>query len=178
MIGRFIASAWKWLDRFADGLEKIGSYVLVGMVLLTTSDIISRRFFNSPFPFTYEVTEYLLVVVAWCYIAFTTSKGRHVSVDTLTSRFPPRLRNNILVIGDFITIIFLGLISWQNILQARNVQELGTTSAIMHIPKYPFQFWVAIAAALACLMFLAKTLHALLGRQEKAAGPAGEGKTQ
>ena len=165
--GGFINTAWNRMASITGVLEKLGSYVLVGMVLLTTADIMLRRFFNSPLPYSYEVIEYLLVVVAWSYIAFTTSKGRHVSVDTLTSHFTPSARRVTLYIGDFVTVILLGLISWQNFLQGMNVYTMGTTSAILHIIKWPFQYWVAFAAALACIMFLFKTLNDILGGTEK-----------
>lgn len=157
-----ISIGWHKLSLLASILENIGSYVLVGMVLLTSTDIFMRRFFNSPFPFTFELTEYMLVVVAWCYIAFTTAKGRHVSVDTLTSHFPARVRSALVLIGDFITIILFGLIAWQNVLQGMNVYSVGTTSGILDVPKWPFQFWVAFGSALACIIFLFKVLDSLV----------------
>jgi TRAP-type C4-dicarboxylate transport system permease small subunit len=162
-----IAGAWKRLSAIADILEKLGSYVLVAMVLLTSADIILRKYFNSPLPFTFEVTEYLLVVVAWCYIAFTTSKGRHVSVDTITSHFSPKVRKILVTIGDFITVTLFGLIAWQNVLQGINVLNNKSESAILHIPKYPFQFWVAFGAAMACLILLFKVLNELTGGTNK-----------
>jgi TRAP-type C4-dicarboxylate transport system permease small subunit len=165
--GAFITNAWNKMASITGILEKIGSYVLVGMVLMITADVLMRRFFNSPFPFTFEMTEYLLVVVGWSYIAFTTSKGRHVSVDTLTSHFPPKTRKVILYIGDFITVILLGLISWQSILQGMNVYNIGTTSAILHVVKWPFQYWVALGSALACIMFFFKTLNSIITGVDK-----------
>jgi hypothetical protein len=48
-----------------------------------------------------------------------------------------------------------------------NVYSVGTTSPILHIIKWPFQYWVAVTAALACLMFLFKTLNSILGGSEK-----------
>ena len=162
MFKQLVKTAGSRMASITGILEKLGSYVLVGMVLLTTADIIMRRFFNSPFPFTFEITEYLLVIVAWSYIAFTTSKGRHVSVDTLTNYFPPKTRKITLYVGDFITVALLGLISWQSYLQGMNVYGQGATSAILHLPKWPFQFWVSLAAALACIMFLIKTLNSIL----------------
>lgn len=163
MIKKGIATTWNKLSLVANVLEKFGSYVLVAMVLLTTADIMLRKYFNSPLPFSFELTEFLLVIVAWCYIAFTTSKGRHVSVDTLTSHLSPKARKIIVTMGDFITVILFGLIAWQNVLQGFNVLHVGTTTAILHIPKYPFQFWVACGSALACLIFLFKVLHSMTG---------------
>jgi TRAP-type C4-dicarboxylate transport system permease small subunit len=167
LIRKTVAATWHKLEWIAGILEKFGSYVLVAMVLLTSTDIILRKFFNSPLPFSFELTEFLLVVVAWCYIAFTTSKGRHVSVDTVTSHFKPSARKTTLLIADIITVIFFGLIAWQNVVQGINVLHVGTTTAILHIPKYPFQFWVALGSALACLIFLFKILNSLLSGTSK-----------
>jgi TRAP-type C4-dicarboxylate transport system permease small subunit len=102
LLKKGVFATWHRLETIAGILEKFGSYVLVAMVLLTSTDIFLRKFFNSPLPFSFELTEFLLVVVAWCYIAFTTSQGRHVSVDTVTSHFKPRARKVTLLIGDLI----------------------------------------------------------------------------
>jgi TRAP-type C4-dicarboxylate transport system permease small subunit len=166
VLRRGIRAIWNVTASIAEILEKIGAYVLVGMVLLTTTDVILRRAFNSPLPFSYEMTEYLLVIVAWSFIAFTTSKGRHVSVDTLTSHFPPKAHKVTLYIGDFITIILFGLIAWQNVVQGINVFRIHATSPILGVPKYPFQYWVAFGAAFCFVMFLFKTLHDILRRDK------------
>lgn len=165
MLKKVIDATFKALNAIASFVEKLGSFVLLAMVLLTVTDIMLRRFFNSPLPFSYEVTEFLLVVVAYCYIAFTTSDSRHVSVDTLAARIPPRARQWLRIGGDVLTIGLFGLIAWQNILQGSNVLKLGATSAILHIPKYPFQYWVAFGAAIASLGLLARLIHHLAGEK-------------
>jgi TRAP-type C4-dicarboxylate transport system permease small subunit len=167
LIKKVVSATWNKLSLIAGILEKFGSYMLVAMVLLTSTDIMLRKLFNSPLPYSFEVTEFLLVIVAWCYIAFTTSQGRHVSVDSVTSHFKPAVRKIIILAGDIITILFFGLIAWQNVLQGLNVLQVGTTTAILHIPKYPFQFWVAFGSALACLIFLFKVLNSLVGGTSK-----------
>lgn len=166
MLKRIIITIWNACSRVANGIERLGSTVLTAMMLLTVTDIILRRFFNSPLPFSFELVEVILVVVAYSYIVYTTSAARHISVDTLTSRFPSSLRKRIRTIGDFITIVLFGLIGWQNILQGINVYKLGTTTAILQVPKFPFQFWVAFGSILACLFLLFKVLNSLFGDKE------------
>jgi TRAP-type C4-dicarboxylate transport system permease small subunit len=166
MLRKRITTIWNACSKTANGIEKLGSTVLTAMMLLTVSDIILRRFFNSPLPYSFELVEFILVVVAYSYIVYTTSTARHISVDTLTSRFPTLLRKRLRTIGDFVTIILFGLIGWQNILQGINVYNLGTTTAILQVPKFPFQFWVAFGSILACLFLLFKVLHSLIGDKE------------
>jgi TRAP-type C4-dicarboxylate transport system permease small subunit len=154
-----VHATFKAFNAFASFVEKLGSLVLLAMVLLTVTDITLRRFFNSPLPFSFETVEFLLVIVAYCYIAYATSESRHVSVDTLTSRIPTTARRRLRIGGDILTIGLFGLIAWQNVLQGNHVFKLGATSAILNIPKYPFQYWVAFGAALACLVLLLRLLN-------------------
>jgi len=167
MMAKGIGALVNILTAAASVLEKCGSYVLVAMMLLTTTDITLRRLFNSPFPFTYEIVEFMLVLVAYCYIPYATSLSRHVSMDTLTRRLPVTTRQRIVLIGDFLTVMLFGLISWQNVLQGINVMDQGATTGILHVPKYPFQFMVAFGSALACLVFLFRVLNNLLGGKAK-----------
>ena len=162
MLKKGVNAAGSTFSVIASGVEKFGSTILMAMVLLTVTDITLRRFFNSPLPFSFELTEFLLVVVAYCYIAYTTSIGRHISVDTITSHFPQTTRKRVRTAGDFITIILFGLIAWQNVLQGNHVLNLGATTAILHVPKYPFQYMVAFGSALACLVLLLKVLNSFL----------------
>jgi len=167
MLKKGINAARNTFSVIASGVERFGSTVAMAMVLLTVTDITLRRFFNSPLPFSFELTEFLLVIVAYCYIAYTTSFGRHISVDTFTARFLKTTRNKLRTAGDFLTIILFGLIAWQNVVQGMNVLKLGTTTAILHIPKYPFQYMVAVGSALACLVLLFKVVNSLLEGTEK-----------
>jgi TRAP-type C4-dicarboxylate transport system permease small subunit len=167
MIKKNIGAIVNTLMSICSGFEKFGSYVLVGMVILTSTDIFLRRAFNSPFPFTYELVEFMLVLVAYSYVPFTTSLARHVSMDTLTMHLPAATRKRILLAGDILTIILFALISWQNVLQGINVLHQGATTAILHVPKFPFQFMVALGSALACLVFLSKIIKSQLGGEPK-----------
>jgi len=166
MLNRVFNTIWNFCSAIAGGIERIGSTVLTAMMLLTVSDIILRRFFNSPLPYSFELIEVTLVVVAYCYIVYTTSVARHISVDTLTSRFPSLLRKRLRTIGDFITILLFGLIGWQSIIQGIHLRTMGQTTAILDIPKYPFQFIIAIGGLLACVFLLIKVVNSLLGGKD------------
>lgn len=166
MLIKRIDTIWKYCFKIACGIERFGSTVLTAMMLLTVTDIILRRFFNSPLPYSFELVEVTLVVVAYCYIVYTTSKARHISIDTLTTRFPTHVRRVLVYIGDIITIILLGFIGWQSIIQGIHLADMGQTTAILKIPKFPFEFVIAAGGLLAGLFLLIKTLHSIFGSRE------------
>jgi TRAP-type C4-dicarboxylate transport system permease small subunit len=166
MLRQSLNTARKYCLAIAGSIERFGSTVLTAMMLLTVTDIILRRFFNSPLPYSFELVEVLLVVVAYSYIVYTTSVSRHISVDTFTSRFPFIVRKRLVIIGDFIAIMLFGLIGWQSIAQGIHLYEMGQTTAILHLPKFPFQFFLGAGGILACIFLLIKVLNSLLGGKE------------
>ena len=162
MLKKGVIAVGNTFSVIASYVERIGSSVLVAMMLLIATDITLRRVFNSPLPFSFEVIEILLAVVAYCYVAYTTSIGRHVSINVLVSRFSPRAERTCTIVADFITVILFGMVGWQSIVQGLHVQEFGTTTALLQVPKAPFLFMVAFGCILACLVLLVKVLHSII----------------
>ena len=93
--------------------ERLGSIATMFLTFMIVADITMRRFFSSPFSFSFEVVQFTLVICAYGYIAYTTSVARHISVETLTVKFSAAARKWLRTVGDCLTIILLGLISWQ-----------------------------------------------------------------
>ena len=60
---------------------------LLAMMLLTTTDVFFRFFFDSPILGSIELVEILMVTVAGLSLAWCTLKSGHIRVDLLISMF-------------------------------------------------------------------------------------------
>ena len=145
----------------------VGVTVLMVMMMLTVVDITLRRVFNSPLPFGFELVEVMLVIVAFCSIAYTTSIGRHVSIDVLTMKFPAKAQAVIVIVTDFFSAVIFGLATWRAVIHAMRFLGSGYETGILKIPLYPFVFVVALGCALACLLLLAKVVKSINGEGSK-----------
>ena len=139
----------------------------MAMVLLTVTDITLRRVFNSPLPFSFELTETLLVIVVFCSVAYTTYIGRHISIDVIVSRFPLKTRKSIETVIDFICAALFGLVAWRSILRAIHIWNIEQVTGILEIPIYPFIFIVALGSTLASLILLVKVINSIIGEAGK-----------
>ena len=55
-------------------LSYIGNIALALMMLLTTADVLGRYFFNAPVLGAYEITEYLMLIMVFSFLALAQSR--------------------------------------------------------------------------------------------------------
>lgn len=146
------------------GFSKYLSYgagmVLVAMMLLTTADVAGRYLFNTPIMGVFELTEFMMVCLVFCSLAYTQSKKAHVAVDILTTMIPPKGQRAIEFINCLISFCILALITWKSIERGFEVMASKDSSAILQIPVYPFMFLVALGSAALSLEYLKDMLFA------------------
>jgi TRAP-type C4-dicarboxylate transport system permease small subunit len=147
------------IDLIGVGSGIIGIATLVFMMLLTVSDVILRRIFNSPLTFSFELTNMLLAVAALLLAAYSVSKMRQVSIDLIVAKLPPKPKRAILAAGDFIGFGLLGVVSWQCVLSALQTKEIGYVTGILKLPVYAFILVVAFGAAMASLALLIRFIE-------------------
>lgn len=157
----------KALSLISCRVRDLGAIVLMAMVLLVVVDVSLRRLFNSPLPFSFELIGIMLVIVVYCFVAYSTSTGRHVGVDVLTTRFPPKTKTTIDLVMDFLSAVLFGLIGWQSIVQGIHIWDIGTETGILRIPYYPFLFVVALGSILACLALIIGLAYFIIGALRK-----------
>lgn len=137
--------------------------VLVVMVFLITADVILRYFFNRPIKGSYELVEFMLVLLVFLGLAYTQTKKGHLSITLLTSSLSAGTQA---VINSATYLLCLGgfiLITWRSIAQAEFLRAEGTCSGVLYIPNFPFLWVVAFGSALLCLVFVIDFIDSLAG---------------
>jgi len=149
-----------------DRLSHLGHVILIVMVLLTITDILLRRFFNSPLVFSYEITRFMLLVYVFSVGPYSFSSNRSISIDVVTTRYPSNIRKITEMIARLIGAILWGLICWRTIHQAILLWEMGQISGLLRIPFFPFIFFVAFGALLLALVLLIQSFEVLTGEMK------------
>jgi TRAP-type C4-dicarboxylate transport system permease small subunit len=136
------------INRF---IAKVGACFLIPLMLITSTDVLSRDLFDSPIPGTIELSQYLLAIFILLGIAYTQQVKGYVEVTLLTSRLPPRARSILSIIATLLSLFIFFILVWQGWLVG--IEE-RTVSDMLRIPQYPFRALVAVAAFLTCLELL------------------------
>ena len=162
--------AW---NKFKNGVQRLNLYVssigmtlLIPLMLLTTGDILGRKFLSKTIPGTFEISEYILAVFILLGAAYTQQVKGHVGVDFVTSRLPPRVRTLCEILTTLLSLFIIAIVIWQGFLEG--IRE-KTVSDMLRIPQYPFRLLVSIGGFLLWLELLFDLVHSigkLSGREE------------
>jgi TRAP-type C4-dicarboxylate transport system permease small subunit len=151
------------LNRIVDDISRwlcyVGAFALFLMMVLTTVDVIGRYFFRSPIPGGTEITEAMMVVIAFPALAWCAAKRKHVQVDILMSHFSKKVQSIAEIITIFAVLGTYIIVTWRSFVYSMNVT---TVASLLRFPLYPF-FWVLTTGfAVLCLVVLTQLIENIL----------------
>jgi TRAP-type C4-dicarboxylate transport system permease small subunit len=144
----------KRLAWFSSALSYVGAFSLFTMMCLTTLDVVGRYILNRPITGVFELTEYLVLILIFSFIAYTQSQKGHVAVDLLLPVLPAKLRKMIDVANHLVCLALMGLITWMGVEKALELRTVGEASPNLHIPAYPFVFYLVLGCFVMCIELL------------------------
>ncbi len=156
----------KFLLSLSNKFNWIAAAAIVGMMLLTTMDVI-LRFFRMPVPGTYEIVGLLGAVAISFSLAYTSIEKGHIAVEFLVRKFSEKTQIIIDIINNFIASIFFGIVSWRSAFYAMELLRSGEVSSTLQMPTYPFVFGVAIGCGLLALVLMIETWKSFKGANAK-----------
>ena len=108
----------KAYSKFLDNSEKFIGVIIVALLavafLIIFAQVVIRYVFKSGFPWMEESARYMIIWMSCLGASIAVRKKRHMSIDVLEVRFPPRLRKtmsfilDLAVLAFFIIIIIVG----------------------------------------------------------------------
>ncbi len=141
-----------------------GMFLLIPLMLLTTSDVIGRNFFSKSIPGAYEISEYILATFILLGAAYTQQVKGHVGVDFLTSRLSPRIRTLSQIMATVLSLFIIAIVIWHGFLEG--IRE-HTVSDLLRIPQYPFRLLVAMGGFLLWLELVIDLVRSIDGLRGK-----------
>lgn len=168
------------LSKIADSLEslikpvihfvnRVGTVILLFMVLLLGVNVILRYFIRKPIKGSVELEEFLLVILVFLGVAYTAIQRRHIKVDLVISRLPLSVQPVITSVTSFLSIGLCAVMTWQIVVYAQARWSYGAESIILNLPLFPFIFVAAFGSALLGLVMLVEFLRFLaeVGKNRK-----------
>lgn len=154
MFAKILGALEVGLKNAALVMHRLSWLMLFALLILGTSDVLGRYFFNRPITGTREISSILvvgIVVFGWAYVQ---SKKGHVKIDFVVSRFPSRAQVITELVVSFISLAVFGTIVWQSAVIAMRHWEMGYLVSVIQIPIAPFQLLVTLGALTLCLEYI------------------------
>ncbi|MFO7600403.1 MAG: TRAP transporter small permease [Candidatus Desulfacyla sp.] len=154
------------LGRISSALAYVGACSLFGIMCLTTADVVGRYFFNAPILGVFELTEFMVLILIFSFLAYTQFTKTHVSVDLLIALFPKNFRIYIELFNHSLCLILMGLITYMGFSRALELVEFGEASPNLGVPLYPFVFFLVLGCIVMCIEYIRDLLRLFGDRKE------------
>ena len=142
-----------WLDRT---LGAAAAVLLLGLVAITTADVIGRYIFNWPLRGAFEITELLLLALIFAGLPLVSRADEHVTLDFIDALLGARGRRLLRRIVDLACgLLILGL-AWRVWIKAGKIAGYGDTTDVLRIPVGPFVYFMALMVAITAVVHLIK----------------------
>jgi TRAP-type C4-dicarboxylate transport system permease small subunit len=138
---------------FSRYLSYIGNLAIAGMMLLTTADVVGRYFFNTPVLGAYEITEYLMLIMVFSFLALAQTDKVHISVDIVFNRLPAKLQTVLGRVNHALCLVMMIIVSWMGVHHALDLLKTGEASTLLKIPDYPFAIFLVLGCGFMCIEF-------------------------
>jgi TRAP-type C4-dicarboxylate transport system permease small subunit len=152
LLSNNIRNAEKGVNKMEAILAYMGAAMLFIMMLLGAIDVIGRYLFNSSISGTIEINKNLMagvVVFSW---ALTQAKRAHASVEFIVECLSSRMRAVSGLIGDVLSLIFFGLVTWQSYEAGILAWQEQRYFQLIDLPVAVMYFTIAFGALVTCLL--------------------------
>ena len=132
----------------------LGAFALFGMMVLTAADVIGRYIFNAPILGVFEVTEFMVLILIFSFLAYAQYHKTHISVELLVNLFPKRIQVYIDLFNHALCLLLMVLITWMGFDRAIEMMQTGEASPNLGIPDYPFVFFLVFGCTVMCIEYI------------------------
>jgi TRAP-type C4-dicarboxylate transport system permease small subunit len=168
-----MASFVRFVDRVSYGTGYLGALVLLGIIVLTMVEVISRYALQNPLILSDELGGYALVVSTFLGMAYCAAEKGHIRITFVVERLGPlaagRIRVFTLALG-FAFIAVAAWVSWQ-FLGDSFTRNMRSNSMLMTPLKWP-QMAIPVGFTLFALVLAGQLVKAL--KDWRAGRPADE----
>jgi TRAP-type C4-dicarboxylate transport system permease small subunit len=130
--------------------------VIAAMAGLTFFDVLLRYIFNRPISGSVELTQMMMVTLAFTAIVWTTEKNAHIMTDILSMHFPSTVNAFIRNVSYFLFLVIYSLIAWCTFKEGMLMHHMGSETDVLGIPMFPFYLIVVIGSGMVALLLAAK----------------------
>ena len=137
------------------------------LMCLTSINTILNTASIGSIPDAFPLTEYFMILIVFCALAFQESEKEHIRVDMFVVMLPKKLGKIVNIVFDLLTFGAVSYLSYAYFTDVPSSRLSGSASSLLKVPEWPFKLIVGIAVALFAITILLDTIeHFLPDRAE------------
>ena len=145
----------RWSASISARLYGIGVYgALPALVVLVTTDVVFRYFFNAPIAWVRDANGLLLLVALFTALPHAWDRGYHIRMELFHSSFANRARHIADVVSALCGVLFFGLLGAQAFRFLPYMASTSETGEDLMLPLWPFMAFMGFCG----LVFVARLI--------------------
>ena len=148
-------------------MRGVASVCLLGMALVTCTDVILRSTINQPIFGSEEIVSIFAIMTIGFALPYAHRKNAHVGVEFFFRLLTPQNRTRIKLCTDFISFLIFLVLGWQMYGYGRDTQSSGALSMNLELPMYWFVYVLSFCLFIVAFSMLQDILLSLRGDDHK-----------
>lgn len=125
------------------------------MLVLVTTDVVLRYFFNAPLQWGRDANGLLLLITLFSAFPRCWDRGQHIRMEVFYARQRASLRIAADVVSALTGIVVFAVLACGALYFARYMFVTEETAEELMIPLWPFMLWVGVCAFVLALRLIA-----------------------
>lgn len=154
-------TVWKTLANGFERLSRLGVIVaeigLVLLLLLVFHEVIVRYLLDKPTLYSVEISEYLLLLVAFMAAGWVLQEDKHVSMQTFVNLMPAKVKQGLALLTSIIVLLFCVVLIWEGMKASVLAYKGGYhSSSLLNVPMWIPYAIIPIGSLLLALQMLVR----------------------
>ena len=158
---------WTFLHKTQGFMKAIASICLMGMCLMTCSDVILRSTINRPIFGSEEIVSIFAILAIGFALPYAHQKDAHVGVEILVRLLSRKTQKLLRFITNIFSFLLFVVLAWKTFDYAEAMQTSGELTMNLELPMYYFVYALSFCLAIVSLCILQDVLQFFQGDKEK-----------
>jgi len=168
-----LAALNQGLGRLEEGLIGL---LLVGMTLLTFSQVIARYGFNAGWVWSLEATTCMFGALLMVGLSYAMRLHAHMNVDAFINTLPRPWKRAATLLAIALCFVYLALMIWGAVELVSHLRSLGTNARDLPVKRWMIISMIPAGFALLGLRLAQVTMEVLRGHRDSLGGIHGQSK--
>jgi TRAP-type mannitol/chloroaromatic compound transport system permease small subunit len=157
------------LDKITNFFAVLSGVLILLMAFTASYGVIRRYVFNSPEPYSYEISTLFLLWTFVLALAYLEKLDGHLRVDFIVLLLPKKIRLFILnVLGPLFGLVFCSVLTWEGFNVAMYSLEIGEKSmSVWAVPLFPIKIIIPVGYGLLSIVLVLKIIRGFLSLRDK-----------
>jgi TRAP-type C4-dicarboxylate transport system permease small subunit len=155
---------WELFGRLQYVMNLCAAFLILGLMLMISADVIGRTVFSSPLYGVPELTKFAVVCIAWLQMAYALRQNKHLRSTLVLDALPRLPRRVVIVANCLMGAAMMGLIVWFSWPEMLRAYQGGIFEGEhpVRVPVWPIWGIVILAAGTTAIEYAGQAVLAIL----------------